>query len=366
MKFISQAFVILITLSCAALAQEQIWKAVSGHEIKAEFVEIKDNCVVLKTQEGVVSPQLTALTEESRQLATKLNAAAAKLKNAADRARLAALTPAIRASNILPENYARAGETLVGAYTSEVFDIHVYTPSCIAYIFIKEDGKHLSEPLRLQLAIRYYDSANVKQPHLWRPVISLLEKPKFEKNVFEMRALHKDDVESDVRIEVVNGVILAGYKVVDPPKLSLESSPYLDIYSPTAFAVEDSKTSTEQIYFSPRVTTTGVSRNELLKTMDGWMLDFKFRDKPKGMQTSFPYVNSVKSLPRGTATSIDLSGGIYGPRSVSFSSTGSGARVYQWFYPGRAPMDGFNVRLSKENPLAPANQPSSMLKIAIQ
>ncbi len=359
MKLLSQVFVILLTLSFAARAQEQIWKAVSGHEIKAEFVEIKDNCVVLKTQEGVVNPPLAALTEESKQLAHKLNAAATK-------ARLAKLTPAIRASTILPENYARPGETLVGAYTSEVFDVHLYTPSCVAYIFIKEDGKYLSEPLQLRLAIRYYDSANVKQPHLWRAVVSLLEKPKFEKNVFEMRALHKDDVESDVRIEVRDGIILAGYKVVDPPKLSLESSPYLDVYSPTAYAVEDSKESTEQIYFNPRVTTAGVSRNELLKTMDGWMLDFKFRDKPKGMQTSFPYGKSVLALPRGTATSIDLSGGVYGPRSVSFSSTGSGAIVYPWFYPGRAPMDGFYVRLRKENHQGPADQASSMLKITIQ
>ncbi len=365
-KFASQALIIFVTLSSIANAQEQIWKAVSGHEIKAEFVEIKDNCVVLKTQEGVVSPQLTALTEESRQLATKLNAAAAKLKNAADRARLAALTPAIIASKILTENYARPGQNLVGVYNSDAFDVYFYEPSSVAYIFIKENNQYLSEPLRLQLIVFYIDKANVKKAYTPRPALSLLEKPKFEKGVFTIRWNHKDDVESDLYIAVVNGEILAGYKLIDPPGISIKSEHYLSVYSPPAFVVEESKVGTEHIYFNPRVPATGVSRNELLEIMTGWTLELKLSDKPKGAQTSFPYTKAPKQFPGGNAKSYELSGGVYGPHSVSISPTGSGGRLYPSIYPGRALTEGFSLHFRKENPVTPASHPSSMVKIMIQ
>ncbi len=366
MKFLSYLFVILLTLSSVAMAQEQIWKAISGHEIKAEFVEIKDNCVVLKTQEGVVSPPLTALTEESRKLATKLNVAATKLKNAAIKARFAALTPALRASTILPENYANPGQTLVGTYTSDAFDIYFYEPSSVAYVFIKENKQYRSEPLRLQLVVFYIDKANVKKAYTPRPALSLLEKPKFEKDVFTIRWKHKHDVESDLYIAVVNGEILAGYKLVDPPGISIKSGHYLSVYSPPVFAVEESKTGTEHRYFNPRVSATGVSRNELLEMMAGWTLNVKLNDKPKGAATSFPYTKALKHFPGGSARSYDLMGGVYGPNVVSLSPTGPGGGLYPSIYPGRALTEGFSLHFRKENPLTPANQPNSMVKISIQ
>jgi len=188
------AFAAVMTLGSAALGQDRVWKAVTGQEIKAEFVEIKDNRVFLMTQEGLLSPPMESLAEESRALARKLNAAVVQ-------ARLKALTPAIRASRILPENYAIVSNNLVGVYTSKAFDVYLYEPSSHAYIFVKENGQFLSEPLRLSLNVHYVDNSTIKYAYVPRTAVRLLEKPRFEKGAFNLRRLHTDDVKSELHIQ---------------------------------------------------------------------------------------------------------------------------------------------------------------------
>ena len=352
------AITILTTLCSIGLGQERIWTAVTGHEIKAEFVEVKDHCVFLKTAEGIISPPMESLTETSKKLAIQLN-------TAATRARLAKLTPAMKASTILPANYPVAGNNLIGPYTSEAVDVYLYEPSSMIYIFFKENNQYLSEPLRLILNVFYTDSSKIKNQTFPRPPVKLLDKPSFKNGVFTLHRLHKDDVESELYIEIVKETILIGYQLDDPPGISHETRHYLAIVSPAAYAVEVADDGIKQTYFNPRVPATGVTRTELKEIMSDWVIDVTLRDKPEGLQTSFPYTESTQRLLGRHATSINLQGGVYGPHSVSVAPTGSGGTITPWIYPGRAPMDGFNIYFSKESPRLPANQPNSMLKLTI-
>jgi hypothetical protein len=335
------------------------WKAVTGQSIKVEFVEIKDGRAVLKTPEGVVTPPLDSLTPESRELAVSIY-------EKKERARIARLTPAQLISAIEPRNYTPPGNTVAARFDNPEFDLYVYQPSGIALIFVKEGGAYLSEPLRLSLALYYHDPAKVPNDYVPRNSLKALEVNQTQKGVFTIKRQHVDEVVTDVYLQIGKTSVTAGYKVQDPAGIKFPSRHRFVVASPSTYAISPDADGIPTFYHNPRVAAEGVPRDQLLKMMASWKIDFRPKTKVDGVPTSFSYTPSVQRFPAGGLASMMISGGVYGDNKVTVSPIGSNGGLSAWIYPGKSPMDGYGIYFRKEDGTSAPNAPDALLKIEVQ
>lgn len=349
----------VIAMASSAFGQMREWKAVTGHSIKAEFVEIKDDHVVLKTAEGVVTPPLNSLTPESRALAVSIF-------DKRERTRIAKLTPAQLIAAIDPSNYTPPGNTVSACFNNPAFDLYVYEPSGIALIFVKEDGAYLSSPLRLFLELYYVDPAKVQNTYVSRPSQKALDVNQTKKGVFSIRRQHIDDVITDISIQVAKNSVTAGYKVQDPEGIKYPSRHRFVLSSPSTYAVSPDADGIPTYYHNPRVAAEGVSRDQLLKMMASWKVDFRPKTKADGAPTSFNYIPAVDRFPAGGMASMTISGGVYGDNKVTVSPVGANGGLSAWIYQGKSPMDGYGIYYRKEDATSAPGAPDALLKIEIQ
>lgn len=348
----------VFAVASSAFGQMREWKAVTGQSIKAEFVEIKDGRAVLKTAEGVVTPPLDSLTPECRELAVSTF-------EKKERLRIAKLTPDQLISAIEPRNFTPPGNTVAACFNNPEFDLYVYQPSGIALIFVKEDGAYLSSPLRLFLELYYVDPAKFPNNYVPRNSLKALEVNQTQKGVFTIKRQHIDEVVTDIYLQIGKTSVTAGYKVQDPTGIKFPSRHRFVLASPATYAVSPDADGIPTFYHNPRVAAEGVARDQLVKMMAPWKVDFRPKTKVDGVPTSYSYTPSVKQFPPGGLASMTMSGGVYGDNKVNVSPVGSNGSLASWIYQGKSPMDGYGIYYHKEDALSPPESPDALLKIEI-
>lgn len=359
MKSLYLSALAIIAMTSSAFGQMREWKAITGQSIKAEFVEIKDDRAMLKTAEGIVAPPLSSLTPESRDLAVSIY-------EKKERVRIAKLTPAQLIAAIEPRNYSPPRNTVAACFNNPDFDLYVYEPSGIILIFVKEGDAFLSPPLRLYLELYYNDAAKVRNPYTPRNSLKALEVDKTQKGVFTIKRQHVDEVVTDIYLLVGKNSVTAGYKVQDPAGIKYPSLHRFVLASPATYAISPDADGIPTFYHNPRVAAEGVPRDQLVKMMTPWKVDFRPKAKKDGVPTSFSYTPSVDRFPAGGLSSMTISGGVYGDTKVNVSPVGSGCSLSSWIYQGKSPMDGYGIYFRKEDVTSAPSAPDALLKIEIQ
>ncbi|MCL1909689.1 MAG: hypothetical protein FWG05_02000 [Kiritimatiellaeota bacterium] len=361
------ATLVLIVAAAFSFAEEgvaHVWKSVSGDEMTAEFVGIKDGKVLLKSESGMLSPQMSYLAPESRELATKLAAEAEKKAKDAEALRRSTLTAAQKASEIDPLNYFTPRDAVYGPIVTKEYDAYFVEPNCRLFVFVKEDGAFKSEPIRIMPDMYYDNVKSATQRYVRREIKEVTGEPQFnpKDGTFRVGRLHDDDVASEVFYSCKPNEIKAGYRVTDPAKIEFETKHRLIATLSKTYLQTDAEDGMTKIHHSPRLPPEGADYAKVLSAVEGWKVNF--RTDVKDERTTFAYNKIAERMP-SRASSATLSGGVYGRNGVTFSVASAGT-IWPWIYPSTCPMDGYTLAFAKNPGKTAPDLPAAMLKIEIK
>lgn len=350
---------LFLATALGAFAQMREWKATTGQTITAEFVKTDGTSVTLKTEAGRELPvKLVDLAEESRELAKKL---------AEQKRRM--LTPAQKAATIERENYVPHKNEVAGIFEGRIFDVVFYSPSGSANVFVKENGKYLSEPIRLSLALSYINESAPKGTQKSTALeIQSVERCTYDRGVFRIVCKRDKNVTSEIWASVKDGELKMSYRAEDPEKVlsaNGENSHRLALYFPPSYLGVLDENTHAYTYYSPRVAASGVDFAIVKKLVEPWQVLFKPVAKAEGVPSTLKYSDSIGKF-YSSVNGFAISGGAYGPRRVNVAAVGSSAIMNVWLYPGKTLADGFRAVLYKKNFATPAEAPSAFLQISVQ
>ena len=300
-------FFCALTIAAAAHSESlQKWTAQNGEEITAEFVTIKDgNAYFMK--DGLTNGiPLKWLADESRERAETL-------LNQREKARIKGLTPAMKAATIEPLVYTDGRVKHDLLFSSPKMDVYLSKATGHAEIFVKEDGKFLSEPLSLGFSVRERIGERVRS-------VLVVGEPVVEetgKNTIILRRMHEYDVKTELYFSFDGSSLSVGYMLFNPNPSEHLISSELGVYVRPSFYMERPSGQLDFVYYTPRLNAAGVPFSEVEQLMGGWTVDFAYDKKIKDIQTSFPYLKSLKQFPHGPA-SITLNGGPHGKTLLKY------------------------------------------------
>jgi hypothetical protein len=336
-----------------APAAIETWRSVSGNSIEAEYAGFEDGVVVLKSAAGeVFRIDLSALDETSQKRVQALGGADVK-KAAATASKLDKLT------KVFPDSYVPKNEKVLVTHRFEKYDAVVCTPSCSVNIFVKEKGKYLTDPIKLQLNVWYYDKAATKWPP--RPVVELTEAPTQTANSVHFKCRHKDDVYSESYFEFSKDGIIAGYLVKDPETIKIPSNHRLQFNIPSTFREDTTVDGEGKRYFSPRF-PDGMTYPEIRQAVTPYVLTLK---PAAGKSEAYAYSKPVDKFvhPVRTAT---IGAGPYGSHILTLSAPRKDALLQGYIYPGNEPRSGYMLMFVRDDPTTAPKEPGRMVEFRIE
>ena len=298
-------------------ADSQTWTSLTGHQIVAEFVEIKGENLVLKDQDGIERViRLPMLTSADQARAKGLE----KKRSKGD----AQTTGS--SSNRLPIFTAGPGKGSHAVYTHKNFTAKVNARGFIE-VQCLEDGKAVGKPLLVYYRYDFYRHGK----HFTRPVTAFdkFPTPTLSPTLLEYETTIKDGATSGINYAFIDNTIQVWGWVIDPPNLK----------EPTFIRLETrfraSHTFPPEMYVS-----------EQKKKLKPFTL--VVHEKKKGV-SRFPYGNAVQRLPR-YANQMTVEGPLFGKRNVSVSIQSRNKTTLDIYnYRNYAPYQGYLARLRKDN-----------------
>lgn len=346
---------LLFSVAVSVQSAPPTWTAISGHQITAEFVALQDGNVLLENGSTTNIIALNLLDGESKARAKQI-AASREIR------RLKALTPAMKASKIEPLAYTAIPHYLSQIFTSPKIDVYLSEQYGYAEIFVKEDGQHLSEPLRLHLLVRERVGNELKA----LPVEGEPTMQQVGKDAIRLLRTHQYGVKTELYIRFQNDKISAGFSLDNPHRDEHDASSSLLLNIRPSYYSEQAPGTKTQVYYSPRVEASGVPFEVIEKLMSSWSIKFKLANDVKDVQTSFPYLVGIDSFPKHGLRYLTLSGGIYGNQSIMMYGSGNEAYVSAKIYPGFSPARGYTVSMKKQDQSTSASSAKALFVIEVK
>lgn len=297
-------------------AADQTWTSLTGHQIVAEFVEIKGENLVLKGEDGAeYKVRLPMLVAKDQARAKELEE-----KRSKDIAQTSGSK-----SNRLPIFTSGPGKGSYAVYKHENFTAEVDARGFIA-VQCLEDGKAVGKPLRLTFFYNYY-----RHGKGYLRSVENFDKfpaPTLSPTLLRYEMTLQDEVTSVTNYEFVDNTIQAWGWVIDPSGIKQPTYQRIDVY------FRPSHTFPPEMYV-----------NEQKKILEPYTL---IVNRKKEGITRFPYGNAVPRLP-SIAQEMSVEGPIFGKRKVSVSIKSRNRTTLDVInYPNYAPYQGYTARLKKE------------------
>ena len=319
--------VLAVSLIFATIAQAQkpqekaalhTWTSLTGHQIIAEFVEIKGEDLFLKDEGGVKRIiRLPMLIPTDQALAKKLE----------DQPKGGAQTKG-SAPNVLPVFIAGEAKSYHAVYTHENFIAKV-TRNGLMTIQCMESGEPVGEPIPFNFSHRYITPKPLRTHN--RPIVQFdkFPAPTTSPTLLEYEATLVDDVKIGINYAFIDNTIQIGFWVIDPPRISYPTIMHC------ALGFRASHT------FAPE--TTVPQQKKILQPYT-----LVVHQKNKGI-VRLPYADIVSQFP-GSVQQVTIEGPVFGRRSVSVAvqsqkTTHLGLMHYRDF----APYQGYSVGFGKAN-----------------
>ena len=296
------------------------WRALGGFSFTAEFVELKDDNVVLKAADGSVrNVPLHLLVAEDQAFAkewgTRVTSVGAFSTKPGSGSRLAAFTEG-------------PGKGNFAWYENEKFIVRI-TPTAGVFIQVLEDGKPVGKRIRLSAghAYRPPKSSSAKL----RRIVSFSEDytPLFQSDVMTLEGVLEGDIPFGFTL-TIEGQSIHVSAWVDDPSVKIHPDNYLP-----AFYFDASHTFEAHVLVS--------EQKEMLK-------EFSIEVKPlKGKAFTLPYGDVVKRCDM-PLRSFEIKGPVFGSRNVSVSvgPSRAGEMFVRFNFQG-TPVSGFRLSLQKQD-----------------
>lgn len=303
----------------AAETGARVWTSSNGHEITAEFLEIKNGVVLLKDEDGATrNVRLSLLAPADQKLAQHLQ----EQKSAEPSAAVAQAS-----SNRLPVFAEGPGKGFHAVYTSPNF-VAQMRPDTRVDIQCMENGAPVGKPLRLSSYHAY------REPKLNRTIsrsivsFDKVSEPTLTPGVLVFEGFLDDQVQFGFGVEFKGNTVQAWGWVEDPPGIERPTH-YFHYFSIPAF----------------RTFEAHVPVVEQKKALEPYWVSVK---PVKGKTMEYPYGVVVKGWTSGVAL-VNVEGPAFGGRKLSFTPGHTKTGTLQpWIYPSFAPYQGYQVRLRKE------------------
>jgi hypothetical protein len=295
------------------------WKSATGHEIIAEFLEVKNGAVLLKDANGAVrNIRLVLLSAEDQKLAQELQ----QQKGAAPSASATAQT----ASDRLPVFTDGPHKDFHAVYTCPNFVARM-RPDTTVDIQCMENGKPAGKPIRLASYHAYHEPKQNRT--VGRRIVSFdkVSEPTLTPGVLYFEGMLDDQVKFGVGVEFKANTVQAWGWVEDPPGIDKPTSYF------RYFSIPDLRT------FEAHVPVA-----EQKKILEPYSINVK---PAKGKSIDYPYGDVVKGWASG-ASQVTVNGPVFEKRMISFTpGTAKEGTLQPWIYPSFAPYQGYQVRLRK-------------------
>lgn len=304
----------------AGAAERQVWRAYGGHAITAEFIEIKAGAVVLKGEDGTMRQvALTLLIPEDQARAKKL-----------DEQKRSAPSHAVAkaAAGKLPLFSEGPGKGFFAVYTHENF-VAQLGADAVLRVQCMENGTAVGKPLQVYLWSYYKDPDKKDQR---RTILSFKEEytPVIQPNRLLIEGLMKDGVQFGLGLKFKDNQIETWGWVEDPKGIAQPT----ECYPVCSFA----KTHT-------------FPADLLVVEQKKILAPFSMKVEPlRGKAVVHPYGDRAQGFNQ-PSKSVEILGPVFGGRKVSLSLISSKAcDLRVWNRAAVAPVEGFDVRLQKEDP----------------
>lgn len=334
----------------------ETWTSRAGTEIEAAFIEVDDRGIVtLRSAEG----------EQFQIAAEALNEAGReRVRELAREQRDARLAEARRLVNrrqaIIPEAYVRDDDTELGRFESRNITAIVYQPSGAMDLFIKENGEHLSPPVRFGFSVNYRarDPGTGRMRTYGRPRTEWIEPPEFRGNTARFRMMRRHDVEVEIVYEFRNDGVDVGYRVVDPDGIEHRSRARIGMSFPAIF--HEDRSETPPRYFSPRF-PRGADRETFFASTE----DYEIRRGTGGRASGarIPFNRSVHSI--GSGHWFEVGGGVYGRHTLRIERPRRGGSLSTYIYRNNLPAQGWSLRFDRSGHANPI-QATDMLSVTVR
>jgi len=295
----------------------QTWTSLTGHQIVAEFVEIKGENLVLKDEDGVERViRLPMLTSADQARAKELE----KKRSKGD------AQTAGSSSNRLPIFTAGPGKGSHAVYTHKNFIAKMDSKGSIS-VQCLEDGKPVGKPINVYFVCDYTEH----RKYLTRAVTSYekFPEPTLSPTVLEYEATLKGGLKCCFNFEFSDNTIQMWSWLINPKEITPASRSRLTVrFTPThTFPVD--------MYVS-----------EQKKILEPYTL--VVNDNTKGV-LRLPYGNSISGI-SSSAREMFVDGPLYGKRKVSVSvKSRNKTRITFYIYPKYAPYQGYSAFLRKND-----------------
>lgn len=347
------AAVVLSFAWSTAGAEVRTWESRAGATLEAEYAGQEDGVVSLRTAAGkTLQIRLNALSAECQ-------GTIAGIEAARKRQAMASITPLDKLTKVIPATYVASNQEVIGKYEHRNFDAVIYSPSGEMDIFIKENGKYLSHPLRVKLNVWYHDKAKSQWPA--RKLTGLATEPIYKKGKVLFKQNLEDGVYAETYFALVDNRVQIGYMVKDPPRISIPSNHRIQVDVPAVFK-ENKDDEADDLLYSPRF-EGGHTPERAAAAVSDFFVTVDVKGEKKTSEC-FSYSKGIDKFP------YPLSGaqieGTYGPRSIDMEIPKKAGFMQGYIYPGYGLYIGYGLMYTKDGARSPATGKSKMLSISIQ
>ncbi len=326
------------------------WTSQAGDSIEAEVVELTDDGrVVLRTLDGALLqiPREALIPRDQARLRT--------IEQRWERQRLQERRRSVEQCRaVIPEVYVHPNETVLGRRETPIFDAVVLATTRMD-VFVKENGRYLSPPIRVSFSVNYYDSE--ARQHRQRRVLEYVQTPAWADHVAHYRMNLEDDVYAEVRFVVGENRLELGYQLRDPRRITYASSPRITLGFPAIYF--DDAESDPPLIYTPRM-PEGVQRASFLNSISSYELKWATLDARRGDIVRHFYHRSLSQMGYNVAW-FEIGGGVFGPTTVRIERPRRGGILAGYIYHDNLPAQGYSINFMKENHTTPADRDGEQL-----
>ena len=332
-----------------ACAQVKTWTSQAGTEVNAEYVGLENGIVTFKSESGeMLQIGLGALSENSQKIIEAIEAQKEKDK-------AARLGPIERLTTVVPDSYITGKNEVIGRYEHKLFDVMFSMPEACAYIFMKEDGEYLTEPIQVRLHVGYYDTQKKRWPQ--RKIVEILEKPRYSRGEVLFKLKFEDDVYGEVLFRAEENQVSMSYKVKDPPGITYASNHQLTASMAPLFKEEPKS----KLNYNARF-KEGMTWEQINTTVSEYEVIVHGRD---GERIAYPYQKGIERM-KSPAGEAEIKPGALGQRNVTVSVSEKGGHLQPYIYRGYAPVTGYRLSYIKHDPNTSATARDKIMTIEIE
>lgn len=329
------------------------WTSNAGDTVEAEFVEVTEaGQVVLRAEDGaLLQIPLDALNRNGQ---ARVRAELARR----ERERQLAVRRAVEERRIVvPDAYASSNESLLGKYEAPLFDAFIYEPSGRMDIFVKEEGRYTSPPIRVSFSVGYYDTETKR--HRQRRALQVLGTPEFRDSVAHFRMNMEDDVYAEFRLALRPDGADLGYLLRDPRRIRYPSSPRISCAFPAIFWEQPD--TVPAMVFSPRY-PDGIERAAFLSAIASYELRCLPLDARRDKTERWFYHRSANRIGYNVG-GYEVGGGVFGPVTLRIPRPKRGGVLSGYIYPDNLPAQGYNISWAKDEHDKPADREGDQLQL---